>query len=99
MHFLLIYDLVEDYLERRAALRADHLQLAWQAADRGELILGGAVQDPLDTAILLFKCASPQTVESFATADPYVTHGLVKSWRVRGWSTVVGETAAKPVRA
>ena len=35
---------------------------------------------------------------SFARADPYVTNQLVARWHVREWSTVVGETAASPVR-
>jgi len=28
---------------------------------------------------------------AFAKADPYVKNGLVKSWRVRKWATVIGE--------
>ena len=36
--------------------------------------------------------------EEFARADPYVTKGLIARWHVREWTTVVGETAATPVR-
>jgi uncharacterized protein len=97
MHYLLIYDLAPDYLERRAAFRDEHLTLAWQAHARGELVLGGALTDPVDTAILLFQGTSPKVAESFAAADPYVKHGLITRWRVRPWTTVVGETAATPV--
>ncbi len=42
MHYLLIYDYVPDVLTRRGQFRAAHLALAWQAVDRGELLLGGA---------------------------------------------------------
>ncbi len=98
MHYLLCYDYGEDYLQRRGALRQQHLRHAWASQARGELILGGAVDDPLDSALLLFDCASAQTVEAFATADPYVTQGLVKAWRIRRWHTVVGEQAIDPVR-
>jgi uncharacterized protein len=97
-HFLLIYDLSSDYLERRAALRADHLHLAWVASESGNLLLGGALTEPTDTALLLFKGDSPEAAESFAREDPYVRNGLVKSWRVREWTTVVGPDAANPVR-
>ncbi len=97
-HFLLIYDLADDYLERRAAFRNAHLALAWAAADRGELVLGGALGDPVDQAMLLFAGNGPEAAEAFARADPYVANGLVRSWRVRAWSTVVGEDAAAPVR-
>lgn len=96
-HFLLIYDLAPDYLERRGALRRDHLGLANAAVERGELILGGALADPSDQAILLFKGDTPAAAEAFARADPYVQEGLVKKWRVRQWTTVVGESAASPV--
>ncbi|SMG22042.1 YciI-like protein [Paraburkholderia susongensis] len=98
MHYLLMYDLVDDYLERRGEYRDAHLKLAWAAADRGELVLAGALADPADGAVLLFSGASPALAEAFAKADPYVLSGLVTRWRVREWSTVVGEHASKPVR-
>jgi uncharacterized protein len=98
MHYFLWYELAPDYLERRAAFRAAHLALAWQAVERGELVLGGAVGDPVDTALLLFQGDSPAAAERFAAADPYVRNGVVARWRVRPWTTVVGEAAATPVR-
>ncbi|QGZ61481.1 YciI-like protein [Paraburkholderia acidisoli] len=98
MHYLLMYELADDYLERRAAHRHAHLALAWAAAERGDLLLGGAVADPVDTALLLFQGDSPAAAEAFAQADPYVHAGLVKHWRVRPWQTVVGEGASNPVR-
>jgi len=98
MHYLLFYDVSDDYSERRAEFRADHLALAWQAQARGELILGGALADPVDCAVLLFKGESAEVVKRFVAADPYVKGGLVKSWRVRPWTTVVGEDATSPVR-
>ncbi|VTR93689.1 YCII-related OS=Burkholderia phymatum (strain DSM 17167 / STM815) GN=Bphy_1054 PE=4 SV=1: YCII [Gemmata massiliana] len=98
MHYLLFYDVAPDYVDRRVPLRAAHLAHAWAAADRGELVLGGALADPPDGAVLLFKCDSPDPVEAFATSDPYVTNGLVTRWRVREWTTVAGETAHNPTR-
>ena len=74
MHYLLLYDVVPDYVDRRAALA-----------------------DPVDGAVLLFSCDSPAPAEAFAAADPYVRNGLVTTWRVRAWKTVVGATAATPV--
>lgn len=97
-HFLLIYDLAPDYLARREEYRTDHLQRAWDASARGDMIMGGALADPADQAILLFAVDDVATVEAFARADPYVTNGLVTSWRVRPWTTVVGDRAATPVR-
>ena len=99
-HFLLIYDTAPDYLERRAEFRDQHLALAWAAAERGELILGGAMGNPAgpDGAALLFKVPGPHVVEEFARNDPYVKNRLVKGWTVREWTTVVGTDAITPVR-
>jgi uncharacterized protein len=98
MHYLLFYDVVENYAERRVPFRAAHLAYAWAAVDRGELLLGGALADPIDGAVLLFDCDSPATVEAFIAADPYVLAGLITRWRVRPWTTVVGEGASNPIR-
>jgi hypothetical protein len=98
MHYLLMYDVAADYLERRGVFRAEHLTLAWQAHARGELVLGGALADPVDGAVLLFQGDSPAVAERFAAADPYVRHGLVSRWQVRPWATVVGDGASSPLR-
>jgi hypothetical protein len=97
MHYLLFYSVADDYLARRAAHRKAHLEHAWAAVGRGELVLGGALANPPDAAILLFRCASPEPVEDFARNDPYVKAGVVTSWRVREWTTVAGKDAAAPV--
>jgi uncharacterized protein YciI len=97
MHYLLVYDVVPDYAERRVPFRAEHLALARAAVARGELLLGGALADPIDGAVLLFECDTPAPAEDFARADPYVRNGLVTKWRVRAWTTVVGERAAVPL--
>ena len=98
MHYLLFYEFVSDYVERRAEFRARHLKLAWEAQARGELILAGAFASPVDGAALLFQCDSREIPERFVASDPYVQSGLVTSWRIREWTTVVGRDAATPVR-
>lgn len=89
-YYALLYELVDDYLERRAALRAQHLELARAAMDRGELRLAGAFADPADRALLVFKAPDVHVAEAFARADPYVVHGLVRRWEVRPWTVVLG---------
>jgi uncharacterized protein len=98
MHFLLMYDLCSDHLERRGQFRDAHLALAWEAVERDELVLAGALDEPVDRAMLLFHIDSPQAAEDFARNDPYVINGLVTRWQVRRWNTVVGTRAANPVR-
>jgi uncharacterized protein YciI len=97
MHFLLFYTYVPDILERRPQFRGAHVKYAREAVARGELVLGGALADPVDTGVLLFSAASKDVVEKFATNDPYVTGGLVTRWSARVWTTVVGPTAANPL--
>ncbi len=98
MHYLMFYEFAPDYLERRAPLRREHLQLAWDAQARGEIMLAGALADPPDRGVLLFQCDSPEVPRRFAEADPYVKHGLVARYEIRPWTTVVGEQAFTPVR-
>ena len=97
MHYLLIYDVVDDYVELRAPWRAAHLAHARAAIARGEMVLGGALANPPDGAVLLFRGDSVAAAETFAITDPYVVHGLVTKWRVREWTTVVGRDAEAPL--
>jgi uncharacterized protein YciI len=97
-HFLLFYETGPAYLERRPEFRGAHLQHAWDAYERGELVVAGALADPIDGAVLMFAGGDKSVAEDFARADPYVLSGLVANWLVREWTTVVGEQAAVPVR-
>lgn len=97
MHFLLFYDYVPDYLTRRQLHRPAHFEYARPFIERGELVLGGALADPADTGVLLFRGETPEVARAFAVADPYVQRGLVTSWRVRPWMTVMGPTAESPL--
>lgn len=97
VHYLLFYDVVPDYATRRVSLREAHLAYGRLAAERGELLLGGALASPVDGAVLLFQGPSRQVAEAFAVGDPYVLNGLVTRWQVREWTTVVGPGAAAPV--
>ena len=97
-HFLLFYEAGPDYLERRPDFRGEHLARAWEAVERGDIVVAGALADPVDGAVLMFQGEDKSVAEDFARADPYVTNGLVARWHVREWTTVVGDLAATPVR-
>lgn len=94
MHYILFYDYVSDYLEKREPLRAAHFAHAKPFLDRGELFLAGAFANPADGAALVFDCNGPNVAERFAENDPYVVNGIVTAWRVREWTTVAGRNAA-----
>ena len=89
-HFALVYDVVENFVERRAPFRAAHLQLLRDAQTSGFLRWAGPLGDPPDGALLVCDADSAAAVEAFALSDPYVSEGLVTAWRVRPWNIVIG---------
>jgi uncharacterized protein YciI len=92
MYFALVYEeVVARYAERRAPFREEHLGLLREAHARGELVMAGALDDPPNGALLIFRSASPDVADAFARRDPYVTNGVVTRWRVRPWNVVVGQ--------
>lgn len=90
-YFALMYEVVDDFVARRAAFRDEHLRLAGESHTRGEIVLAGALADPADGALIIFRSANRSTAEEFARRDPYVANGLVKKWTVRPWTVVVGQ--------
>lgn len=89
-YYALFYEVVDDFLARRAPFREEHLRLASQAHDRKEIVFAGALAEPADRALLVFHIDDKSKVEAFARRDPYVVNGLVKKWEVRPWSVVIG---------
>jgi uncharacterized protein len=92
-YYLLEYALIDDYLTRRTAYREEHLALAREAQRRGELILAGALAEPADRAVLVWRTEDRSVVERFADGDPYVRNGLITSWTIRPWTVVIGDGA------
>lgn len=93
-YYALFYEVVDDFVARRAPFRQEHLRLANEARERGEIILAGALAEPADRALIVFHAADKGTAEAFARKDPYVVNGLVKKWEVRPWNVVVGNEPA-----
>jgi uncharacterized protein len=91
-YYTLFYDTVDDFVARRLPYRQSHLALIDAAHRDGSLVLAGALK-PADGALLVFRTDDASEVEAFARRDPYVTSGLVTSWRVREWAVVVGDGA------
>jgi uncharacterized protein len=89
-YYALFYDVVDGFVSRRAVYREEHLRHAQEAYRRGELLLAGALADPVDGALLVFRAPERSLVEAFARADPYVRNGLVTRWEIRSWTVVIG---------
>src|SRR5215831_4453868 len=90
-YFALFYHVVENFVERRVPFRQLHLAHAQRASQHHGLILGGALAEPADTALIVFRGGSPDAARAFAESDPYVLNGLVQRWEVRPWNVVVGD--------
>lgn len=88
-YYVLIYNVIDDYVSRRVPYREEHLRLAREAQNRGELLLGGALAEPVDKALLIFRVNDPAIIEAFVHSDPYVENGLVLQWEIRPWTVVI----------
>ena len=88
MYYALFYDVVDDMVTKRAPYREEHLRRIREAHARGELVMAGAVGDPPDGGLFVFRAASADAAEAFAREDPYVKQGLVTSWKVKPWTVV-----------
>ena len=88
--YVLFYEVVDDFVNKRLSFRPEHLEHIRRSVERGDLLLAGAMSDPVDGALLIFRAQDPSVAEKFASSDPYVLNGLVKSWRVRNWNVVAG---------
>jgi len=95
-YYALIYEMVDNFVERRKPFREAHLQLINDAHARGLIVMAGAMGDPPDGGLLIFRADSPAAVEEFVRADPYVTSRIVTGWRVRPWNVVIGAEPVAP---
>lgn len=93
MYYILSYKTVDNYIEKRAPYRDQHLAYAMKAYNDGTLIMAGALADPADGAVLIFRGNDPEIASDFAVNDPYVKNGLITEWTVRPWTVVIGADA------
>lgn len=91
MYYLLFYKTALGYKEKRKPYRKEHIELVQEAVEKGHVVLGGALENPSDQAVILFKCKNEQPIQDFIANDPYVQNGVVESWEIREWNVVVGK--------
>lgn len=87
-HHLLLYEYVQDILERRGPYREAHLERIAAEKRAGRVVMAGAVGDPPNGGAFVFKGAGRDEIERFVRDDPYVQAGLVTSWRLEPWKLV-----------
>jgi uncharacterized protein YciI len=89
-YYALFYDVVDNFAERRMPFREIHLGMVKEAHNKGEVVMAGALGNPPERAMIIFRVADISTVENFARTDPYVLNGVVKRWEVKPWNVVIG---------
>jgi uncharacterized protein YciI len=87
-HHILFYEYVENMAERRGPHREAHLARIFAERDAGRLVMAGALGDPPHGGALVFRDVSPDDIEAFVAADPYVEAGLVTAHRIERWNVV-----------
>ena len=89
-YFLLTLDYVEGMVEKRGPYREEHLDGAKKAADEGYCVMAGALLEPVDTGVFVFKNTTKEKIEAFVQNDAYYKAGLVPKYSIRPWMVVVG---------
>lgn len=96
-HFVLTYHSVPDIMERRGPFRNEHLTQLKALEAEGKLVLAGAFVGEPPGAVFIFQGDDDSAARAFAEGDPYVNAGLIETWTIRQWTTVVGEGASNPL--
>jgi uncharacterized protein len=86
--YLLLYTYVEDMADRRGPYRDAHLAAIRAQRDAGRITLAGALGTPPSGGAMVWKGVTPDDIEAFTAADPYVINGLVTSQRIERWNLV-----------
>ena len=55
--------------------------------ERGTLLMVGPFANPRDGAMSVFT--TREAAEEFVAGDPFVRHGVVRSWEIREWNEVL----------
>ncbi len=88
IHHLLIYDYVDDMLERRAPYREAHLARIRAERDAGRIVMAGALGEPPRGGGVVFRGVDADWIEAWVAGDPYLEAGLVTGWTVQPWRLV-----------
>jgi uncharacterized protein len=82
--YVLFYESADDVASKAPPVFPAHRARMQAYKAQGELLLVGAFADPqTDGSMAVF--ATREGAESFATGDPFVVEGVVRSWTVKEW--------------
>ncbi len=88
MKYVVTYESAEDVLTRAPKHYAAHAARAHDFHARGQLLMIGVFEDAqADGALGIFP--TRRAAEEFVRNDPFVVHGVVRAWHIRGWNEVL----------
>lgn len=90
-YHVLKYTYVPDILDKRGPFREKHLEGAKAMAAANKLVMAGAIAEPVDGALFIFRNVTKQEIEAFVRTDPYVQNNLVPEWSIRPYMVVAGD--------
>jgi uncharacterized protein len=91
-YHVLQYNYVSDILERRGPYRAAHLEGANKMASAGKLVMAGALAEPVDGALFIFRNCDKEEIDQFVRQDPYYENGCITSYAIRPYIVVAGDS-------
>ncbi len=88
MKYVLFYESADDVATRAPEHFPAHRRRLAEFHERGELLMVGTFADPQNQGSMgIF--ATRQAAESFVAGDPFVDHGVVKAYEIRGWAEIL----------
>jgi len=82
MKYVLFYESAYDVAEKAPAHLAAHRARWHEFREAGSLLLIGPFTDRTGAMSVFTTRAA---AEEFAAGDPFVLHGVIKSWYIREW--------------
>ena len=90
MIHILTYTFTPNYLEERTPYRSNHFEHLKPYINKGELLLGGAIESDNPQGVLVFDNLKREEIEQFANTDPYIINRIAIFYKIEKWNVVAG---------
>jgi uncharacterized protein YciI len=88
MKYVLLYESADDVASKAPEHFPAHLARLKEFHGRGEILMVGTFGDPqAQGAMGIFP--SRASVEAFVADDPFLVHGVIKSYEIREWHEIL----------
>jgi uncharacterized protein YciI len=96
--YVVLYESAADVATNAPPHLPAHIARWKQFRERGELLMIGTFANPQsEGSMAIFT--TRESAEAFVKDDPFVIHGVVQSWTIRGWNEVLWPEPAQQTSA